>query len=219
MNQKDKTQYHTVIRRLVVGQMQANCYIIMNKLTQEAVILDPGDDAEYITDTLHRLQTIPVCILASHGHFDHIMAAYEIQSIYAIPFLIHKNDIFLARKMQESARYFLNQRVVDLPPKIDKTLLDGEVMTFGNIALSVIHTPGHTPGSVSFYLKQENTLFIGDTLFSKGAVGRTDFSYSNPTDLTKSITHILSFPDKTILYAGHGEKTHIQSERAYHAFA
>lgn len=168
---------------LVVGQMATNCYIVGD------IIIDPGDDAEYI---MSRLDAKPRMIVATHGHFDHIMAAFALQRAYNIPFYIHKDDEFLLKNMRSSAKHFLGLPDVDPPPVPSR--LQG---------ISFIHTPGHTPGSIC--LKFGDELFVGDTLFAGGGIGRTDFSYSNKKDLEKSIHTILSFPKETKLFPGHGE--------------
>ncbi len=174
------------IETLVVGQMATNCYIA------DDIIIDPGDDAEYIMAHAKN----PKMIVATHGHFDHIMAAYALQLAYSIPFYIHPDDIFLLATMQSSAKHFLGLRDVDPPPK--PTPIEN---------LPFIHTPGHTPGSIC--LKFGNALFVGDTIFAHGAVGRTDFSYSDPVKLSESIQKIRSYPADTRLLPGHGEETHI----------
>lgn len=177
------------IETLVVGQMATNCYIV------DGIIIDPGDDAEYI---MSHLKTKPTMIVATHGHFDHIMAAYALQLAYNIPFYIHKKDMFLLPRMQSSARHFLGINDVDPPP----TPTEIQEIPF-------IHTPGHTPGSIC--LPVGDVLFVGDTIFAGGVVGRTDFSYSDPKKLNTSIKKILSFPPKTHLFPGHGEATRLDN--------
>lgn len=171
------------MEKLVVGTMATNCYIMGD------MIIDPGDDAEYIMSHVKRK---PKMIVATHGHFDHIMAAYALQLAYNIPFYIHKEDIFLLSRMQSSAKHYLGLREVDPPPKPADTF-----------DFPFLHTPGHTPGSIC--LKFGDALLVGDTIFADGAVGRTDFSYSNKNDLDNSIKNILSFPKETKLLSGHGE--------------
>lgn len=169
---------------LVVGSMATNCYVI------DDMIIDPGDDAEYI---MSHLTQKPSMIVATHGHFDHIMAAYALQLAYNIPFYIHEDDIFLLGRMQSSAKHFLGLKEVD-PPPVPSKIID----------LPFIHTPGHTPGSVCFYFKKENILFSGDTIFADGGVGRTDHEYSDKAALSRSIQTIFSLPPETKLFPGHG---------------
>jgi glyoxylase-like metal-dependent hydrolase (beta-lactamase superfamily II) len=181
---------------LVVGSMATNCYIA------GGMIVDPGDDAEYI---ISHLVTKPTMIVATHGHFDHIMAAYALQLAYNIPFYIHEEDIFLLSRMQSSAKHFLGLKDVD-PPPVPSKIKD----------LPFIHTPGHTPGSMCVYFKKDKVLFSGDTIFAGGGVGRTDFSYSDKTALTRSILTILSLPPETKIFPGHGDETDVTHELQYH---
>lgn len=200
------------IERLVVGQMAANCYIVMENSSQKALIIDPGDDSEYIIDTIRTMGAIPESIIATHGHFDHLMAGRALEEAYDIPFRIHKSDVFLVDRMQESSRFFLGARSVDPPPRIQKTLEPGEVITVGEIRLTLIPAPGHTPGSICLYSRNERFAFVGDTIFA-GGVGRTDFSYASGGELRKSLKLILSLPDDTILYPGHGPSTSVAREK------
>ena len=189
------------VETLVVGQMATNCYIA------DGIIIDPGDDAEYI---ISHLKTDPTMIVATHGHFDHIMAACALQLAYNIPFVMHKEDAFLLDNMRSSAKHFLGLSTVDPPPKISKFIQDGEKIA----GLTVVHTPGHTPGSIS--LAGDGVIFSGDTIFAGGAVGRTDFSYSEPVKLSESVRIILRRPAKTRLLSGHGEETTVENERSFH---
>jgi glyoxylase-like metal-dependent hydrolase (beta-lactamase superfamily II) len=138
-------------------------------------------------------------IVATHGHFDHIMAAYTLQRAYNIPFYIHEDDIFLLSRMQSSAEHFLGLKNVDPPPVPTKIK-----------NLPFIHTPGHTPGSICLYFKKNNVLFSGDTIFADGAVGRTDHEYSDPAALSRSVKKILSYPAGTRILSGHGEESKIK---------
>jgi len=178
------------IETLVVGSMATNCYIV------DDIIVDPGDDAEYI---ISHITQKPSMIVATHGHFDHIMAAYALQLTYNIPFYIHPDDIFLLATMQSSAKHFLGLKEVDPPPV--PTPLQG---------LSFFHTPGHTPGSIC--LQFSDVLIVGDSIFADGGVGRTDFSYSKPLKLADSIDRILSYPPDTRLLPGHGKETTVKQE-------
>lgn len=188
------------VETLVVGQMATNCYLV------DGIIIDPGDDAEYI---MSHVKTEPSMIIATHGHFDHIMAALALQLAYNIPFLMHEKDAFLLQNMRASAKHFLNIDA-DPPPSIIKFIKDGDKI--GDFR--VLHTPGHTPGSIS--LAGKGIVFTGDTIFADGLVGRTDFSYSEPLKLASSMSKILSFPKTTRLLSGHGNETTIKNELPYH---
>lgn len=179
--------------------MASNCYIVREG--NDAVIVDPGDDGQYIIEELQNVT--PRAIIATHGHFDHVMAAYEIQVSFGLPFFIGKGDEFLLKNMRESAKHYLNIKT-DPPPRVDRVVSGGEVLPLG---LRVLHTPGHTPGSIA--LVSNGWIIVGDVIFAGGAVGRTDFSYSDSEQLTASIRKIRSYPEDYILYPGHGEPTTI----------
>ncbi len=210
------TASECVVAPLVVGQLAENCYLFADKDEKEAIIIDPGDAGDYIIDALQKMQLTPIAILATHGHFDHIMAAFELQTAFSLPFLIHGEDVFLVKRMSETAKHFLGITISDPPPVITRILTDGERIACGKQTLIVVHTPGHTPGSVCFSVKGRDIVFVGDTIFADGGVGRTDFSYSRPQALSVSIKRILSFPLHTVLYSGHGEQTSVEKEKAFH---
>lgn len=202
------------IETVVVGQMATNCYVLQDMESNEAIVVDPGDDAEHISDVISRLHGTPMMIVATHGHFDHIMGAYALQLMYNIPFLLHEGDTFLLQTMQQSAMHYLRLPLVDPPPKISRFLKDKEIIAVGKQKLLVSHTPGHTPGSICLHL--DHVVFVGDSIFANGAVGRTDFSYSQPLELANSVKMILRFPGSTRVLPGHGEPTTVEKERAFH---
>jgi len=199
---------------LVVGQMQENCYLVYDTNTFEAIIIDPGDDADYIEKIIADHKLIPQLILATHGHFDHIMAVMELKLAYNIPFKIHKEDEFLVKNMSLSAKHFLG--IVTQPPIIDGFLNPKASIKIGSHTLEIIETPGHTPGSCCFYFKKENISFTGDLLFAGGGVGRTDFSYSNPEAFKKSLQEIFKLPSEITIYSGHGRSSTLKKEISYH---
>lgn len=202
-------QHNTlVVHTLPVGQMAANCYFLEDSQTKKVVIIDPGDDAEYISDRIQRSELKPTKIIATHGHFDHIMAVFTLTNIYHIPFYMNTKDEFLLSYMQESARHYL-KITTDPSPAIDGPLLEGELIPVGKYSIVVMETPGHTPGSVCLYIAKANILIGGDLLFKGGGVGRTDFSYSSAIYIKSSIQKILQLPTHTVVYPGHGESTTI----------
>lgn len=203
------------INKLTVGQLQTNCYLLFDEKNNKALIIDPGDDADYIISKLSALRLLPIAILATHGHFDHILAVTELKLAYNIPFYLHQADEFLLARMQQSALHFTAQKT-DPPPKVDVYLKERVKLDAGNWKLETIYTPGHTPGSICFYSSADNILIAGDTIFANGLVGRTDFSYGNQKDLKKSIQKILKLPPNTTIYPGHGESSIIKEERKYH---
>lgn len=205
-----------LVKPLVVGQLQTNCYLVMDTKRRETVIIDPGDDATYIADVVREEGMRPTHIIATHGHFDHILGAFELQQAYDIPFLIHQKDDFLVKRMKETARHFLGIDIPDLPPEIKGYVKETDEITVCAYTLHVLETPGHTPGSICLYSPQGKFMLTGDTLFAEGAVGRTDFAYSSFAKLRDSISNILSYPEETILYPGHGDSTTVHEENKHH---
>ena len=202
------------IKTLEVGTLKSNCYLAIDDNTRDCLIIDPGDDADYIQRVIADAGANPVSIIATHGHFDHVLAGFELQTAYNVPFLIHKDDEFLLDRMQSSARHFTG---VDAPPKpkINRNLIPGHTLRIGNYKLKIISTPGHTPGSVSLYCKEANVAFVGDLIFADGYVGRTDFKYASSEELNKSIQKILKLPEDLTIYPGHGKQTQIQPARLH----
>lgn len=203
------------IKTLPVGQMQTNCYLIYDAKTKDCLIIDAGDDADYITRIILDLKLKPFKIIATHGHFDHIMGVFELKFAFNIPFYIHKNDIFLISSMQKNAKHFLGIST-DPPPKIDGFVKNRDGIKVGSSKLTVIETYGHTPGSICLYSKEENFLLCGDTLFANGGLGRTDFSYSSQKLLLESLKKIFKLPLKTVIYPGHAAKSTLEFEKKYH---
>ncbi|KKS98536.1 MAG: metallo-beta-lactamase family protein [Candidatus Gottesmanbacteria bacterium GW2011_GWA2_43_14] len=201
---------------LPVGQMQSNCYLLIAE-NRDCLIVDPGDDGDYLERIIADHRAKPLTILATHGHFDHIMAVTELKLAYNIPFLINQKDEFLVKNMRQSAGHFLGIQT-DPPPDADNFLQENEIIALGGHKIRVIGTPGHTPGSVCLYLEKEKCLISGDTLFAGGGVGRTDFSYSSPTDLAKSLEIIFALPADTEIKPGHGEASTLKKEKKRHDF-
>lgn len=208
-----------------LSQLQVNCYFVIKN--NKCLIIDPADEADFILEKIQQLKLDPVAMVATHGHFDHIMAAGEIQLSYNIPFYIHQNDIFLLDRLEQTAQYFLGYKPAIIKPK-NITTISKLALHVTRFALQVIKTPGHTPGSISLYYDNYHPelacltarqasgspiLFSGDTLFKQG-VGRTDFSYSSASDLEKSLKKLFQLPKKTIVYPGHGDKTTIKQEKS-----
>lgn len=191
------------ILRYPLGQLQANCYFLIQD--GECLIVDPADDASFILEELQRRNLRLVGMLATHGHFDHIMAAGEIQKSFDVPFYIFKEDLFLIERLIQTAEHFLGYKPIILKPVSIEYLLNGKFQ-ISNFKFQILYTPGHTPGSTCYFFKKEKIVFTGDTLFKQG-IGSYDHSYSSKTDLMKSIKKVLSFPEDTIIYPGHGEAT------------
>ena len=174
-------------------------------------IVDPGDDSEYLSSKLSDLNLKPVSIVATHGHFDHILAVADLKLIYNIPFLCAKKDEFLVKSMKSRAKRWLERDIFEQNPTINKYLKD--FLKTKDFNIKLLSTPGHTPGGVCLYLKEENILFSGDVIFANGNVGRYDLSYSNKVELEKSVQMILNLPGKTKIFPGHGVSTYVRKEK------
>ncbi len=197
---------------LQVGQMQANCYLLVHG--SNCLIIDPGDDGSTILEYVLLKNLNISAIVLTHGHFDHVMALGEIQSSFDVPVYVHEADIFLLERMQASANYYLTPQPYLLPIQYDRVIKMSRFSTIkvDTFDMRVIHTPGHTPGSCCYFFSEQKIMFTGDTVF-KNAIGRYDFRYSDKKLLDQSLQQIFSFPPETILYPGHGEKTCIADEK------
>jgi glyoxylase-like metal-dependent hydrolase (beta-lactamase superfamily II) len=202
------------IRKLITGQLQTNCYLVFTDRSSDVIIIDPGDDADYIMRVIEDIKKTPSKIIATHGHFDHVLAVTELKLAYNIPFLMHKNDEFLLKRLQSTTKHFLGVKT-DPAPIVDKYLKKNDEIKIGKNILKIIETPGHTPGGISLYCEKEKVLFVGDTIFEQGGIGRTDFVYANNNQLMESIQKLLILPKDTVVYAGHGNKTTIKETKTY----
>jgi len=202
------------VEKTVVGQLQTNCYFFYKEENKDCLLIDPGDDAGYIMNQLGELGLKPRAILATHGHFDHLLAATELKLAYRVPFYLSQKDIKILKRQQRTAKFFTGLKA-DPPPPVDRFLKEGQKLEVNGLVFVVITTPGHTPGSVSFYCQGEGLIFSGDLIFLGGGRGRTDLEGSNPGELKNSIKKILSLPAATIIYPGHGRPTTVKKERKY----
>ncbi len=200
------------IERLIVGQMSTNCYLLTNSLTKDTLIIDPGDDAQYIERIITDKNYKVTAIICTHGHFDHCLSVYELKGAYDVPFYIHTEDRFLLSRMRFGAKKYLGLKA-DPIPKVDKYLKDRQEISLGKLQLLILHTPGHTPGSICIYHKKSQLLITGDLIFADGGVGRTDFAYSDSQKLYRSLKKIFQLPGNTIIYPGHGNNSFLEKEK------
>lgn len=193
---------------IIVGALETNCYLVYCEESKECAIIDPGADPEKIFPVISDLGLKPVCILNTHGHMDHIGANKDMKDKFKVPVLIHALDNpMLDAAVQLELMLALGGTA---SPPADKFLAEGDLVTFGGSSLRVLHTPGHSPGSVSFLGR--GVLFSGDTLFC-GGVGRTDLSGGSRKDLESSIRgKILMLPGDTLVCPGHGPFTTVDQE-------
>jgi glyoxylase-like metal-dependent hydrolase (beta-lactamase superfamily II) len=198
------------IERFCLGELQANCYLITED--KNCILIDPADDANFLLEEISRRNLILTAMMATHGHFDHMMASGEIQLSLPVPLYIRKEDIFLLKRLKETARYFLGYDPYIVDPTVVRELPDKSIAMNGWEKIRIIHTPGHTPGGSCFYFPDDQCIFTGDTLF-EGSVGRTDFSYSSKPNLETSLSKLFALPEETVIYPGHGDETTILAEK------
>jgi glyoxylase-like metal-dependent hydrolase (beta-lactamase superfamily II) len=201
---------------LAVGPLQCNCSIIGDETTREAMVIDPGDDIEDILSLIakHNLQVKQIVI--THAHIDHVGGAMKLRAATGAPILLNQNDYALLKMLDMQAAWV----GMAFPGKveIDQNLRQSDVLKAGPLAASVIHTPGHTEGSVCLYFSGEKKLIAGDTLFA-GSIGRTDLPGGSFEKIIRALHEkVLALPDETIVVPGHGPLTTIGEERENNPF-
>ncbi len=204
-----------IIKSLVVGPIMANCFILGCEKTHKAVVIDPGAESGKILMALANLKLTVEYIINTHGHFDHVGANKKMKEVTGAKLLIHKLDEPMLSMLSNTAAAF--GLSAENSPPADQTIEDGDTIQFGDIILTVIHTPGHTPGGISLFC--DDSVFVGDTLF-EGSIGRTDFPGGDYGTLISSIQKKL-FPlgDHVTVYCGHGSETTIGKEKRFNPFA
>lgn len=205
------------IHRLENGPIQENAYVLHLEGRAEAVVVDPGDEASRLAEAIKALGLKPVLLVATHGHFDHIGAVDALAKAFGAPFAMHAADKFLLERLEDTAAFYGQQPTRE--PAVTQALQGGETLSVAGFDLKVIATPGHTPGGLCFYHApsagsgQAGSLFSGDTLF-QGSVGRSDTEGGSHEVLIQSIhQRLLTLPDATRVYPGHGDATTIGDER------
>jgi hydroxyacylglutathione hydrolase len=202
------------IATFVVGPLQSNSYLLIDELSRRAAVIDPGMESEVVLDAVARRGLHVESVLITHGHFDHVFACALFKAKTGAEVVMHPNDLSLLPEMPQTARFFGIKAPV--PPTPDRLVREGDTIAVGALSLRVLETPGHTPGSISLCL--DDAVFVGDTLFA-GSVGRTDLAGGSLEVLLRSIhTKLLTLPDRTVVYAGHGAATSIGVERRDNPF-
>ncbi|WP_257345826.1 MBL fold metallo-hydrolase [Pseudalkalibacillus decolorationis] len=198
-------------KQLTVGPVQANCYLLWNS-TGEALIIDPGSEGDRINKQIRDLNVQPVAILLTHAHFDHIGALDEVRAQWNVPVYLHSKETEWPNNpdLNGSSHFPMIEPV--RAKKADHELTHGETLNIGQFTFEVLHTPGHSPGSVSFYFKEEGIVLSGDALFM-GSVGRTDLPGGDHDTLIKSIhNQLLNLDEETLVLSGHGPSTTVGEE-------
>jgi hydroxyacylglutathione hydrolase len=202
------------VHSFTIGPLETSAYLVVDERSREALLIDPGLESEGMYDVIHKERLQLSAIVNTHGHFDHVCGNAFFKAKTGAPVLIHPEDVPLMRQASQQALAFGFQ--VPAPPPPDRLLNEGDEVTMGENRLRVFHTPGHTPGGICLY--GEGVVFVGDTLFS-GSVGRTDMPGGSYEILLSSIrSKLLSLPDETVVYPGHGPSTTIGEERIHNPF-
>ena len=204
---------HEILR---VGPLQCNCSILGDETSLEAIVVDPGDDIPTILSVLDKHNLTVKQIVITHAHIDHIAGAQRLKRLTGAPILYNQNDLPLVKMMDVQAGWLGIPTPEVLPP--DDTLDDGKRIAIIGLTGSILHTPGHTQGSVCLYLPDQTLLLAGDTLFA-GSIGRTDLPGGNTKQLIQSVNdRLLTLPDDVTVIPGHGPRTSIGAERDSNPF-
>jgi hydroxyacylglutathione hydrolase len=201
---------------LPVGPLQCNCSIVGDETTHEAMVIDPGDDIEQILAIIQRHNLEVKQIVITHAHIDHVGGAMKLRAATAAPILLNQNDYALLKMLDVQAAWI----GMASPGKveIDHSITTGETVGAGAHTASVLHTPGHTEGSVCLYFSAEKKLIAGDTLFA-GSIGRTDLPGGSMQKILRSLHNtVLALPDDTVVIPGHGPLTTVGEERESNPF-
>lgn len=199
-----------------MGPLGTNCYLVWNK-ENDALIFDPGGDGEILRGAVKKLNLTPKAIVLSHCHFDHIGALEEIREFYKIPVYVHEKEAKWLLDPALNGSQFFNMGVLRCKPA-DYFLKEEGLLELEGIRLEIFETPGHSPGSLSFYFEAGGFVISGDALFY-GSIGRTDLPGGNHDQLLKSIhDKLLTLPEDTIVLSGHGQETTIGDEMDHNPF-
>jgi glyoxylase-like metal-dependent hydrolase (beta-lactamase superfamily II) len=207
-----------ITKMFTVGTLYTNCYVVGCNETKEALIIDPGFDTELVAKRILReadqLELQIKYIVNTHGHSDHIAGNGIVKKLTSVPILIHEYDAPMLTKATENLTMLFGLRTVSLPPA-DRMLYNGDAIEVGEVMFRVLHTPGHTRGSIS--ILGNDVVFTGDTLFA-GSIGRTDLPDSSPKEIMTSLKKLTILPDHIKVYPGHGPASTIGEEKKSNPF-
>ena len=203
------------IKSMTLGMVATNCYLIINKETKEALLIDPADNALRISNVIEENVCTLKAILLTHGHFDHIMALNELKKRYNVPVYAHEEEEDVLKQSSLNMSGMIGQIYTT---QADIYVKDGEHLKLAGLDIIVLHTPGHTKGGVCYYLPEEKVLMSGDTLFHC-SIGRTDFPTGSMSQLVRSVKEqLFVLPDDVQVYPGHDSVTSIGYEKQYNPF-
>ena len=212
----EKNMKEITVKNLVLGMLGTNCWFLRNPETGELLIADPADSPEQIIQQAATMEGIPVAILLTHGHYDHMLAAEAVSKRFGIPVYAHEAEQEVLRDAQKNLSAAWSSPYT---MEADRTVKEGDVLTLAGYEIRVMHTPGHTKGSVCYYLPEAGVLLSGDTLFCE-SYGRYDFPTSSGRDLVASVKRLLrELPENVKVYPGHNESTEIGYEKRYNPLA
>lgn len=204
------------VSSLTVGSLAVNCWFLVNEDTKEALVFDPGDEAERIQAYAANKGWAIKDILLTHGHSDHMGGAEALRKLTGAPVYALQEEEAMLLDAKTNLSMFINHRAITV--NADEFLKDGQELQLSGIKLRVLHTPGHTPGGCSFYCEEADCVFSGDTLF-QASVGRSDFPGGSMSELVRSVKEkLFQLPDGTKVYPGHGEETLIGYEKVHNPF-
>ncbi len=205
-----------IVEMVTVGPFQENCYVIGDESSGTGALIDPGDEAARIALTVERIGLSINQIIVTHSHIDHVGAIAPLTDEFLCPVLMHEEAEAILRTVPQQA--MMMGIKFGKVPKVDRHVTDDEVLEVGNLRLRSLYTPGHAPGHLAFYAKEQETVFSGDALFA-GSVGRTDLPGGSMDILMRSISErLLTLPDATRVLSGHGPETNIGRERMTNPF-
>ena len=210
---ENETMIHKI---LPVGPLQCNCSIIGDEITHEAMVIDPGDDIEDVVAVLRQYKLEVKQIVITHAHIDHVGGAMKLRALTGAPILLNQNDHALLKMLDVQASWLGMATPGEVA--IEASIADGDSLQAGSLKASVMHTPGHTEGSVCLYFPAEKMLIAGDTLFAR-SIGRTDLPGGSFEKIMRSLhDRVLTLPDETVVIPGHGPRTTIGEEREENPF-
>lgn len=207
-----------LIRRLTVGFLGTNCYLVACEKTLEAIVIDPGfraDETEKVLREITERDLHLRYVVDTHGHADHMSGNSALKQATGAEILIHEDDAQLLADPSKNLSKMMGFTVVS--PSADRLLREGDLVRVGSFELEVMHTPGHTRGSISLHCTSDSIVFTGDTLFA-GSIGRTDLPSSSFKDIMRSLSRLMGLPAQTVVYPGHGEMTTIGKEKRENPF-